>query len=204
MKFFWISCLIALTTLSASAQTKSGSLNANGGRFVGFTIDGETRVGQAKIYPANTPYGNDDDWFVPPDYPGQLGKGMIDTTGASDYKRRLQANENISFTKRMIGQPYDIGTYWPAGGPTGVDANGKPTGYVPMFRVDGCYFRDYYANDSTAFTSANKNGQNPNNWVGGFANVGNKSDIIDAMAHVRTSGINPSTDSVWFFAGVAT
>jgi hypothetical protein len=203
MKSLLLSCCLTLTTLLTIAQTKSGSLNASGGRFVGFTIDGETRVGQAKIFPASTPYGNDDDWFVTPGYAG-YGKGVIDTTGASVYKAQLQAGDNISFTKRMIGQPYDIGIYWPSGGPTGVDASGKPTGYIPIFKVDGTYFRDYYANDSTAFTSANKNGQNPNNWMGGFANVGSKSDIIDAMAHVRTSGINPATDSAWFFAGVAT
>lgn len=181
--------------MNVSAQTRSGSLSANGGRFVGFTIDGDTRAGFSKIYPASTPYFNDDDWFKAPGYTG-AGKSIIDVSDSALLRTRLQAGENISFTKRMAYQPYDIRLYYPTGNPA--------DGVAPQFLVDGVYFRDYFANDSTAFTSANKNGQNPNNWMGGYANTGAKSDIIDVYTHVRTSGTNPVTDSVWFFAGVST
>lgn len=125
-----------------------------------------------------------------------MGKGIIDVSDSANLRARLQAGENLAFTKRMVGQPYDIRAYFPTGNPA--------NGFAPQFLVDGVYFRDYYANDSSAFTSANKNGQNPNMWMGGYANTGAKSDIIDVYTHVRTSGINPTTDSVWFFAGVST
>ena len=194
MRLAFLCCLLTASTFTAVAQ-KSGSLNSKGGRFVGFTIDGDTRAGQAKIYPAGTPYFHDDDWFKRAGYTG-LGKGVFDDSDSTELQTRLKVNENFSFVKRMSGQPYDIKGYFPTGDPAG------PLGY--QFWVDGVYFRDYHAVDSTAFTSANKNGQNPNNWLGGVSNVGAKTDIIDVFTHVRTSGIDPKRDSVWFFAGVST
>jgi len=191
--------LLLLATCNQLFAQRSGSLSANGGRFVGFNIDGDTKTGYNKIFPAGVPAMYDDDWFKTPGHftpSPALGKGIIDVSDSAALRAQLQAGQNISFTKRMIGQPYDISVF--------------PNTYAPtfdldtQFLVDAVYFRDYHANDYTAFTSAAKNGQNPNNWQGGLANVGNKSDIIDVFTHVRTSGINPAADSVWFFAGVAT
>lgn len=190
--------LLLLVAYSSIYAQRSGSLSANGGRFVGFNIDGDTKTGYTKIFPAATPYIYDDDWFKTPGHntpSPALGKGILDVSDSASLRARLQAGENISFTKRMIGQPYDISVF--------------PKSYTPwdldtQFLVDAVYFRDYYANDYTAFTSAAKNGQNPNMWQGGLANTSGKSDIIDVFTHVRTSGINPAADSAWLFAGVAT
>ena len=193
--------LLIFISYGTSHAQRSGSLSAYGGRFVGFNIDGDTKTGYTKIYPSGTPFYYDFDWFKTPThntgpYPySLLGNGIIDVTDSANLRTRLAAGENISFTKRMIGQPYDIGVYLKDYAAQDIDT---------QFLVDGVYFRDYYANDYTAFTSAAKNGQNPNVWQGGLANTGGKSDIIDVFTHVRTSGLNPFRDSAWFFAGVAT
>jgi hypothetical protein len=201
LKNSYIFTLLFLVTCSPVLAQRSGSLSSNGGRFVGFNIDGDTKTGYTKIYPAGMPSFYDFDWFKTPThntgpYPySLLGNGIIDVTDSANLRTRLANGENISFTKRMIGQPYDIGVY----------LKDYPTQDIDtQFLVDAVYFRDYYANDYTAFTSAAKNGQNPNVWEGGYANTGGKSDIIDVFTHVRTSGINPAKDSAWFFAGVAT
>lgn len=101
---------------------------------------------------------------------------------------------NLSFTKRMSVPPYAVIPY-------GMTADGKP---LARFWVDAIYFRDHAKTDKSAFVTDAKNGQNPNNWLGGPSQVSDKTDIVDAYTHVRTSGLNPFADSVWFFAGVST
>ena len=57
--------------------------------------------------------------------------------------------------------------------------------------------------DSTAFSIASKNGDNPTNWMGGTKSFPDKDDLVDVFAHMRRDGTNVH-DSLWFFTGVST
>ena len=57
--------------------------------------------------------------------------------------------------------------------------------------------------DSTVFTIAAKNGDNPTNWIGGKSNTPDKNDLLDVYAHMRRDGLNIH-DSLWLFTGVST
>ena len=85
---------------------------------------------------------------------------------------------------------------------------------VPLFSkmngklwLDAVYGRDYVATsplfDSTVFTIAAKNGDNPTNWIGGTSNIPDKNDLLDVYAHMRRDGLNIH-DSLWLFTGVST
>jgi hypothetical protein len=73
--------------------------------------------------------------------------------------------------------------------------------------LDAVYGRDYEAasqdKDTTTFTMAAKNGDNPGIWTGGISNVPDKNDLVDVYAHMRRSGLTVY-DSLWLFTGVST
>jgi hypothetical protein len=154
----------------------------NGGIYANFGIDGDTRAGYNK-YGQSQGIASGDDWF----YPVSNGFSIIDTSNASFYKSLLITGNNIAFTKRMNAPLYSkLGnTLW----------------------LDGVYSRDYIAvnsfMDSTGFTIASKNGDNPANWVGGTTSTPNKNDLIDVFAHMRRDGLNVH-DSLWLFTAVST
>lgn len=179
---------MALTALSALAQ-----LDSTGGSHIGFTIDADTKTGYSKFGPPTSTVYQNDDWFSIAPYDGR-GRNVIDTSNSFYYKTQLQGGANLSFVKRMSVPPYAV--------IPGYAADGSINAY--RFWADAVYFRDQAKTDQTSFTKAAKNGDNPNVWPGGSTSVGDKTDLVDAYAHVRTSGINPMTDSVWFFAGVST
>lgn len=163
----------------------------NGGTLANFTIDADTRVGYAKSGTTTLLAYNNDDWFLPTSYPG-TGKGVIDTTGASAFRTRLMAGDNISFSRRMnvVNNTVVNGRIW----------------------VDGLYVRDYsgssvgstYTYDSTTFGNAAKNADNPNTgWNVGTQTIPSKVDLIDGFAHLRRDGSSPS-DSLWMNFGITT
>lgn len=161
---------------------------------MGFIIDADTKTGFSKFGPPASTVFHNDDWFSLAPYDGR-GRNVIDTSNSFFYKSQLAGGANISFVKRMSLPPY-------AAVPYAFAADGTPI--AARFWADAVYFRDQAKTDQTAFTNAAKNGDNPNVWPGGVQSVGDKTDLVDAFAHVRTSGINPKTDSVWFFAAVST
>jgi hypothetical protein len=181
---------IAIAYLPIHAQ-----LDSVGNSHVDFSIDGDTRTGFQKFGSQSASLSfHHDDWFFNNNYTGK-GQNVIDTTNAAALKAMLQANPNISFIKRMAKAAFDVVFFYNAAGLGPIGAR---------FWVDAVYFRDNAQGlDSTSFTGS-KNGNNPNNWTGTIGTVLDKSDIIDVYTHVRTSGIDPVKDSVWFFAGVAT
>jgi hypothetical protein len=128
------------------------------------------------------PFPDDDDWF-----PGNTGTGLylIDTTGAAGIMSQYLVDPD--YRKRCFTRPMNYPIY--------SIVNGK-------FLYDAIYVRDHYKNDSTAFTSSNKNGQSPGLWTGGTTPVPDKSDLNDVMVHVRRDGPN-LTDSLWFIAGLS-
>ncbi|HVY73547.1 MAG TPA: hypothetical protein VG890_01890 [Puia sp.] len=165
-----------LLPICGFAQLTNGGINAF------FGIDGDTRNNYVKYGPL-TGFIASDDWFSS----SPSGKNVIDTSNAAYYSNLLQTGANIGFNKRMSVPLYS-------------KLNGK-------LWLDAVYGRDYIATsplfDSTAFTIAAKNGDDPGNWVGGTTNFPDKDDLTDVYAHMRRDGTDVH-DSLWLFTGVAT
>ncbi|HEX4849203.1 MAG TPA: hypothetical protein VFV08_00285, partial [Puia sp.] len=126
--------LMCLTPLSLLAQLNNGGINAL------FGIDGDTRSNYVKYGPSTGSIVSDD-WFST----NPSGVSLIDTSNASFYSALLQSGANVGFFKRM-------------GAPLYSKVNGK-------LWLDAVYGRDYVCTsplfDSTIFTIAAKNGDNP-------------------------------------------
>ena len=175
--------LIPILILLAGLLPKSGlcQLN-NGGLYANFGVDADTRSNWMK-YGLVTGAVSSDDWFAP----SGTGYNVIDTTNAATYLALLQGGNNITFNKRMSALLYAKlgGKLW----------------------LDAVYGRDYEAaaldKDTTTFTMAAKNGDNPGTWTGGVSNVPDKNDLVDVYAHMRRDGLTVH-DSLWFFTGVST
>ena len=178
MKHFYAAILLSvfLSPLISSAQLTNGGTNAY------FGIDGDTRNNYVK-YGTNSGIIASDDWFSA----SPFSYNIIDTSNASNLLSLLQGGANIGFNKRMS---------------------------VPLFSkvngrlwLDAAYGRDYISSnsliDSTIFTIASKNGDDPSNWVGGSSNVPDKTDLLDVYAHMRRDGLNIH-DSLWLFTGIST
>jgi len=156
------------------AQLNNGGLNAL------FGVDADTRSNYMKFGPFPGAVVSDD-WFSP----SASGNNVIDTSNAASYLSLLQSGANITFSKRMSQLLYAkiSGKLW----------------------LDAAYGRDYEAaaslKDSTTFTIAAKNGDNPNVWQGGLASTPNKNDLVDVYAHMRRDGLT-AYDSLWFFTGI--
>ncbi|HVU57306.1 MAG TPA: hypothetical protein VHD83_19725 [Puia sp.] len=159
----------------------AGQLN-NGGRYANFGVDADTRSNYMK-YGLLTGAVSSDDWFAP----SLTGNNVIDTSNAAIYLSLLQGGSNFSFNKRMSAPLYSRigGRLW----------------------LDAVYGRDFSAaaslKDSTTFTVASKNGDNPSNWMGGVSSFPDKNDLIDVYAHMRRDGVTVH-DSLWLFTGVST
>ncbi|MDP4251652.1 MAG: hypothetical protein Q8918_16235 [Bacteroidota bacterium] len=168
--------IAGFSPLFSFAQLTNGGINAY------FGVDGDTRNNYVKYGPATGSIASDD-WFSP----SPSGKNVIDTSGAAGYLTLLQSGNNLNFNQRMSVPLYS-------------KINGK-------LWLDAVYGRDYIATsplfDSTIFTSAAKNGDNPVNWSGGKNNIPDKNDLTDVFAHMRRDGINVH-DSLWFFTGAST
>jgi hypothetical protein len=168
--------LLGMLPLRASAQL------SNGGLFANFGVDADTRTNWVKYGPVTGAISSDDWWA-----PSGTGNNVIDTSNAATYLGLLQTGKNISFNKRMSALLYAKlgGTLW----------------------LDAAYGRDFQAasalKDSTTFTIASKNGDNPANWQGGVSSFPTKNDLVDVYAHMRRNGINVH-DSLWLFTAVST
>src|SRR5882757_6089449 len=166
--------LAALLPFTGSAQLNNGGLNAF------FGVDADTRSNYLKYGPLTGAILSDD-WFAP----SGVGNNVIDTANSASYLSLLQSGANLSFSKRMSQLLY-------------AKINGR-------LWLDAAYGRDYEAaaslKDSTTFTIAAKNGDNPNVWLGGLASTPNKNDLVDVYAHMRRDGLT-AYDSLWFFTGI--
>jgi len=160
----------------ATCQLNNGGINAY------FGVDGDTRSNYVKYGPSEGLIPSDD-WFS--GIPG--GTNIIDTSNASFYLALLQGGANIAFSKHMAVPLYS-------------KINGR-------IWIDAVYSRDYISSnsaiDSTVFTTAAKNGDNPSVWNGGNSNTPDKNDLLDVFAHMRRDGTDVH-DSLWLFSGVST
>ena len=168
--------VVSLFPLPVFSQLNNGGLNA------GFGVDGDTRSNYVKYGPV-TGLIVTDDWFSPSSY----GYNVIDTSNAATYRSSLLAGNNISFYK-----PMSMPLYSRVGG---------------RLWLDAVYGRDFSAasslKDSTTFTIAAKNGDNPTTWYGGVSSFPDKNDLVDVYAHMRRDGISVY-DSLWLFTGIST
>jgi hypothetical protein len=166
--------VVGLFPFTSFSQLNNGGINAY------FGVDGDTKSNYVKYGPLTGLIGSDD-WF------SSTGTAVIDTSNASTYLSLLSGGANIAFNKRMSVPLYS-------------KINGK-------LWLDAVYGRDYLCTnpliDSTIFTIAAKNGDDPSNWQGGKSNVPDKNDLVDVYAHMRRDGTDVH-DSLWFFTGVST
>jgi len=174
-------CTLFLFALSCFPFGAIGQLN-NGGKYANFGVDADTKSNYMK-YGLVTGSVASDDWFAP----SLTGNNVIDTSNAASYLSVLQGGSNYSFNKRM-----SVPLYSKVGG---------------RLWLDAVYGRDFSAaasfKDSTTFTIASKNGDNPINWAGGISSFPDKNDLIDVYAHMRRDGTTVN-DSLWLFTGVST
>ena len=131
-----------------------------------------------------------DDWFDIREGAGFEGIGVIDTSGWAAFRALILpggAAANRTFVRRMA-YPYAS----------------VVNGYLLL---DAVYARDNHSRssnlDSTMFRERDKNIDNPLTWDLGVGNIPNKNDIIDAYAHIRRDGDQP-TDSLWLLTAMST
>lgn len=163
-----------LITLSATAQLTTATQKA------GFGVDGDLN---ANFYNNLSNSAFYEDWFAK-----TSGTYVIDTTGAAALKAHAISDAN--FRKLPFYRTMRV--------PQLSKVNNR-------LWLDAIYIRDYSGQnqkDSTAFISANKNGQSPADWTGGESQVGDKNDISDMLLHVRRAGPN-ATDSLWLMGGLS-
>ena len=152
---------------AAKTQTITGGIAAN------FGIDADAYSSNLEFLTPQPPASSTHDWFVKPAF---TGFGVIDTTGSSAIKTRLQSNGEYAFTAGMNYPRFSVQDNY-------------------LF-LDSRYARDYAsfsagAGDSTAFrNSSSKNGQSPLNWSTDPTGTGvlDKDDIIDMYVHMRRDG----------------
>ncbi len=163
----------------------------------GFGVDGDVLSGRSQnLTPSSTP--NSFDWFKAPGNAAGVGVGVIDTTGSSVYKTRLQASENFTFNQGMAFPRYSVQNgYLLLDGRYGRDNIGISTG----IRTGG--------GDSTTFIGGSKNGDNPSTWTtapnGSTLDV--KYDIVDSYIHMRRDGTtinNTNPSALILTMGVST
>jgi hypothetical protein len=177
MKHFYFIALLIAMHFHTFAQLNNGGLNAY------FGVDADTRAGYVKYGPTTGTIGSDD-WFSSST---ASGNNVIDTANAAYYRSLLQSGNNIGFSQHM-SVPYNTvvnGRLW----------------------LDALYCRDHIVNeissDTTTFIGGKKNGDDPGAWGGVASPIPDKTDLVDAFAHMRRNGSSVN-DSLWIFTGVST
>jgi len=167
--------MLLLFVSVARAQITTPMVKAN------FGVDGELRCN----YFYNFLQSGNDDWFRFPGTPGS-GDFVIDTTGAAGILARYAidpAFRQLPFFRTMRYAPYSL-------------MNNKRI-------IDAVFIRDYHGDDSTVYSSGNKNGMSPQLWDCPVSqSVPDKNEILDMFVHVRREGPGP-TDSLWMFGGLS-
>ena len=167
--------MFLLFTRFTQAQITTPIIKAN------FGVDGELRSNYFYSFPQS---GNDD-WFRFPGTPGS-GDFVIDTTGAVNMVARYAVDpafRRLPFFRTMRYPPYSL-------------MNNKRI-------IDAVFIRDYHGDDSTVYSSGNKNGMSPQFWDCPVSqSVPDKNEILDMFVHVRREGPGP-TDSLWMFGGLS-
>ena len=172
--FYFVKLLIIFAVFGLSAENIKAQIIV-GGVPARFGIDADVRSNQHAYGTSMPAPAGSDDWFTAS---GGTGSGVIDTTGATYIKAKLQGGANFLFEMPMAFPKYSV-------------QNG-------IMMVDARYAHDNTENDSTTFTQG-KNGDDPATWSTSpnGSVVLDKSDIVDTYIHIRRngsviSGPNPS------------
>jgi len=168
--------LLVLSFHWAQSQITTPAIKAN------FGVDGELQCN----YFYNFRQSGNDDWFKNPMALPGSGDFVIDTTGAAAIVAQYAIDpvfRQLPFFRTMRYPPYSL-------------MNNKRI-------IDAVFIRDYHGDDSTVYSSGNKNGMSPANWNCPVSqSVPDKNEILDMFVHVRREG--PSlTDSLWMFGGLS-
>lgn len=166
---FLFTLVIAVFAMKLPAQIIVGGVPAR------FGIDADVKSNLHSYGTSMPAPAGSDDWF---NNTGGSGLGVIDTSGATSIKTKLQAGENFLFEMPM--------------------AFAKFSTQNSIVMLDARYAHDNVGTDSTTF-SQGKNGDDPSTWVtspNGSVML-DKSDIVDTYIHLRRngnviSGPNPS------------
>ena len=166
------------TSLNAQNNLTEGCNEAR------FGVDADCYANGAQFGVQSNIQNDIDDWFLNKNLYSGIGIGIIDTTGSDYIHNIIKAKINLALTRKM-----------------NVPLNSL---YQGVRNLDAIYGRDFYggtrATDSTAYTSASKNGESPEIWDVGPMNVTPKNDLIDCYGHLRRDGIT-SDANLWLFTG---
>jgi len=165
MKIFYTKGFIFLLIACITATNLSAQIIV-GGAPARFGIDADVRSNQHLFGTSMPAPAGSDDWFS---NAGGTGVGVIDTTGGTAIKNKLQAGANFLFEMPMAFPKFSV-------------QNG-------IVMLDGRFAHDNTGNDSTTFTQG-KNGDDPTTWgtsPNGSA-ILDKCDIVDTYIHLRRNG----------------
>lgn len=162
--------LLAFAGLLLSLQLKSQILPGLVGNF---GIDGDVESG--KRLNGTFTAANTHDWFKKTGAALNAGIGMVDTAGNYLVKPRLQAGENLMFSKGQMFPKYSL-------------QDGKLL-YDTRFARDNIGVGGT-VDDSTIYVSGAKNGMSPYIWNTNptGSSVTDKVDIVDGYVHMRRNG----------------
>lgn len=182
---------VALITCAVFSITSLYSQAVGPGKIEGgFGIDGDLAADTALQGRAATTSGKpSDDWFK---WRGvkrpSNGMGIIDTTGAYNFRRQLQ-NSAAARQNLVFSQPMSV--------PKLSRSNGT-------ILLDGLYARDQADVDKTSITGPGgvKLIDDPGTWIIGNSSMAAKTDILEFFSHMRRKG-STVKDSLFFYFGVA-
>ncbi|MDQ6755869.1 MAG: hypothetical protein M3004_02950 [Bacteroidota bacterium] len=165
-KFYTVKFILAiLYTVGCSLSSISQTI-ISGGAPAKFGIDADVKA-NVHLFGTSMPAGaGSHDWFTSP---GGSGIGVIDTTGASVIKTRLQAGQNFLFDMPMAFNRFQV--------------------QDGIMMLDARFAHDNVGIDSTTFGSA-KNADDPTTWATNpnGSSILDKCDIVDTYIHLRRNG----------------
>ncbi len=171
--FYLVKSLILIAIITICANNLKSQIII-GGAPAKFGIDADVRANQHLFGTSMPAATGSHDWFS---NSGGTGLGVIDTTGATAIKTKLQGGANFLFEMPMAFPKFSI-------------QNG-------VMMLDARYAHDNTGNDSTTLNG--KNAEDPATWSTSpnGSSILDKADIVDTYIHLRRngsviSGPNPS------------
>ena len=102
--FYFVKLLIMLAVLVLNAENIKAQIIV-GGTPARFGIDADVRSNQHTFGTSMPAAAGSDDWFTTS---GGTGSGVIDTTGATSIKTKLQGGANFLFEMPMAFPKYSV------------------------------------------------------------------------------------------------
>lgn len=168
--------LVLIVPFCLFAQTVQDGCNAGS-----FGIDGDLYANGSQLGNIAGTTGTDD-WFEDQNIYTGAALGVISEDSTAIWNNPSVAYLSLSADMSQVANAIINGVRW----------------------QDGIYARDFYGgtgySDNTSYTSSGKNGENPELWPIGPANITPKNDLIDCYGHLRRNGGTSDSD-LWLNAG---